>query len=240
MKASTRGSSASASSTGKGSGSRAAHDRAERPVGEQHAEPRRRAPRASRFRSAAGGSSRDRFAPSASRIATSRRRLEARASSRLAMLRAGDEQHDPDDGHQHRGQPCDQHVGRRWPFGSSRASSSGTAAALRPLLSTGKACSRLAKTVRRFDRACCDRDAGLQPRRTRRGTGRAASRHHSGCGDERCATSAATTDGPPPSSVPVKCFGATPIDGVGRAVEGQRLADDRRDRSRGCAPRSRR
>ena len=48
------------------------------------------------------------------------------------------------------------------PFGLSRASSNGTAVALRPLLSTGNVRSRLAKTARRFDCACSIVDARLQ------------------------------------------------------------------------------
>ena len=49
-----------------------------------------------------------------------------------------------------------------WPCGFNRASRSATAPALRPLLSTGNACSRPAKTVCSPADACVDGDARLQ------------------------------------------------------------------------------
>ncbi len=61
-------------------------DRAERPRRQEHAERCRRGSRAAGSRSSAAAPAASAPAPSASRIATSRRRFEARASSRFAML----------------------------------------------------------------------------------------------------------------------------------------------------------
>jgi hypothetical protein len=226
---STRGSSARASSAGKGSGSRAATIASR----DQYASSSPTAPPRIDSITLSVSScaiNRDRFAPIASRIATSRRRFDARASSRFAMLPHAISRTMPTT-------TISSDESRvTWlpprPLGSSRAASSDTAVALRPLLSVGNACSRLANTVLRFDRACSGVTPGLSRPNAKRNSPRRVS-HQAVCGTSFCAIGSQAA-GPPPSSVPAKCFGATPM-----TVYGTRLSVSVLPTTCGSAPRLR-
>ena len=125
------------------------------------------------------------------------------------------------------------------PVGFRRASSSGTAPALRPLLSTGKACSSPAKTVRMLRRRLLDGDVRLQ----------AAERKEEQAAPLLVPVEVRLHDvvhrhRHPARRVAAEERAGEPLrrdadDGERRAVERQRLADDRGIAIRGCAPRSR-
>ena len=163
---------------------------AEQPVAPAAARGRRRGATAACSRSAAGAPAGARLAPSASRMAISAAALVGARQQQVGDVGAGDQQHDADDGHQDRSRSA-RPARRPGRCGFSRASSSGTAPALRPLLSFGKACSSCAKTVLQVGARLLDARRPASAGRTRTGTGRGAARtSRSSAARRRASTSA--------------------------------------------------
>ena len=232
VNARTRGSSDSALlSMGKGSGSSDAtsalsvHDASARPAMPPPIDSSRLSVSSCRI-------SRDRFAPSASLIATSRRRFVARDSIRLAMFAHAISRTMPTTIIR-TVESCTRTLAP-WPLGLSRACSSGTAVALRPLFSTGKACSRLAKMVRRLERACSTVTPGFSratekmksPRRVSNHSGSTTTLRDIGSHDRRSAAEQHAGE----------ALRRHADDGVRRAVQRDRPADGGRIRSEAALP----
>jgi hypothetical protein len=121
-----------------------------------------------------------------------------------------------------------------WPLGFSRASSSGTAPALRPRFSVGKACSSPANTVWRLALACATSTPGLSRPNAKRNSPRRCSYQSNPGWATPCIDIGTQIDGPPPSRVPVKPRGAMPT-----TVNGCRLRVSVRPTTAGSLPRLR-